>query len=280
MVIDLSDYNGSSIKFAFYGESTAAGGDNNIHVDNIVVEKIPTCFNPLSPKAIAYKNSAEISWVDDDRSAPVAWILQYKKAAEEAWATLNISENPYTLEGLEDYTAYDVRVAADCGGEDVSKYSKVVSFKTAAGVPYAESFVSMPADWNRFIGLYDDVAAGEPLVKATSGWTVAAGNGVYPDSAAHLKLQIAGDAVKNWIVSPAIMILKKFILNPMVHYNLLSRAIKMMISSISSLLLTEVRVGKSSKVGETVAMSLTKVFLVPQVDRPSRLISPSMPARA
>ncbi len=206
VVIDLSDYNGSSIKFAFYGESTASGGDNNIHVDNIVVEKIPTCFNPLSPKAIAYKNSAEISWVDDDRSAPVAWILQYKKAAEEAWATLNISENPYILEGLEDYTAYDVRVAADCGGEDVSKYSKVVSFKTAAGVPYAESFVSMPADWNRFIGLYDDVAAGEPLVKATSGWTVAAGNGVYPDSAAHLKLQIAGDAVKNWIVSPAIMI--------------------------------------------------------------------------
>lgn len=206
VVIDLSDYNGSSIQFAFYGESTAAGGDNNIHVDNIVVEKIPTCFNPLSPKAIAYKNSAEISWVDDDRSAPVAWILQYKKAAEEAWATLNISENPYILEGLEDYTAYDVRVAADCGGEDVSKYSKVVSFKTATGVPYAESFVSMPDDWNRFIGLYEDVAAGEPLVKATSGWTVAAGNGVYPDSAAHLKLQIAGDAVKNWIVSPAIMI--------------------------------------------------------------------------
>ena len=206
VVIDLSDYNGSSIQFAFYGESTASGGDNNIHVDNIVVEKIPTCFNPLSPKAIAYKNSAEISWVDDDRSAPVAWILQYKKAAEEAWATLNISENPYILEGLEDYTAYDVRVAADCGGEDVSKYSKVVSFKTATGVPYAESFVSMPDDWNRFIGLYEDVAAGEPLVKATSGWTVAAGNGVYPDSAAHLKLQIAGDAVKNWIVSPAIMI--------------------------------------------------------------------------
>ena len=33
--IDLSAYNGENVKIAFYGESTASGGDNDMHIDNV-----------------------------------------------------------------------------------------------------------------------------------------------------------------------------------------------------------------------------------------------------
>ncbi|MBO4267810.1 MAG: fibronectin type III domain-containing protein, partial [Bacteroidaceae bacterium] len=34
---DLSAYVGQNVRIAFYGESTVAGGDNNLHIDNVVV---------------------------------------------------------------------------------------------------------------------------------------------------------------------------------------------------------------------------------------------------
>ena len=35
--IDLSNYVGKTVKIAFYGESTAEGGDNDMHIDNVIV---------------------------------------------------------------------------------------------------------------------------------------------------------------------------------------------------------------------------------------------------
>ena len=36
VTIDLSSYYGEDVKIAFYGESTASGGDNDLHIDNVI----------------------------------------------------------------------------------------------------------------------------------------------------------------------------------------------------------------------------------------------------
>ena len=61
-------------------------------------------------------------------------VIEYKKADSENYNVLAISESPYTLTGLQQNTAYDVRVCSVCGN-DTSAW-KSTSFTT--GVKYVE----------------------------------------------------------------------------------------------------------------------------------------------
>lgn len=208
--IEIGDeYAGNSIMIAFCGESTVSNGDNNVHIDNVLIDAIPDCPKP-SGFAVAEitKNSALVSWKRHDYDT--GWKLQYKKSADTEWSEdVVLTDNSYTLSGLDIYTSYDVRVAANCdveGEAQSTDYSAAFSFKTAAGVPFFESFnaTAVPADWARFSGLYD-AEEGVEFV-AASGWNVSAANGVFPAADGHLNLQISGDATHHWIVSPTIEI--------------------------------------------------------------------------
>ena len=208
--IDLSGYAGESAIFAFYGESTASGGDNNFHIDNVLIDYIPRCFKPTSLAAGSVgQNSAEISW--NAESGEVAWILQYKKSAESAWQSLEVTENPYLLENLDTYTAYDVRVAAHCDDVDefgTSAFCNPISFKTVAGIPFVENFESsMPSDWKQYTGLLDEFDPEEnPLTPVTYGWSVGNISGVFAEEPNHLYKEIYGTSCANWLVTPAIAI--------------------------------------------------------------------------
>ncbi|MBQ4017861.1 MAG: fibronectin type III domain-containing protein [Paludibacteraceae bacterium] len=214
VALDLSAYNGENIQLAFYGASTASGGDNYLHIDNILVDYIPSCFKPTDLAVVANsetKNSVQLEWTAN--SGEEAWVLQYKASDANSWQELNVTENPYLLEGLLPYTSYEVQVAAVCdpAAEDgTSKYSKAISFKTAATVPFEESFLatSLPGDWKRYKVLLEDVLAGDTTVfsaPVTSGWIASStSNGVFPSAPGHLKLQVYGTACQNWIVSPFI----------------------------------------------------------------------------
>ena len=208
--IEIGDeYAGNSIMIAFCGESTVSNGDNNVHIDNVLIDAIPDCPKP-SGFAVAEitKSSALVSWKRHDYDT--GWRLQYKQSAASEWSEeIVLTDNSYTLSGLDVYTSYDVRVAANCdvaGEAQSTDYSTVFSFKTAAGVPFFESFnaTAVPADWTRFSGLYDE-EEGVELV-AAAGWNVSAANGVFPAADGHLNLQISGDATHNWILSPTIEI--------------------------------------------------------------------------
>ena len=77
--IDLSAYVGKIVKIAFYGESTENNGDNDIHIDNVVINVLV----PASP-----------------------------------WQTLeNIAATTYDLTNLTAGTEYEVKVQAACGAE-------------------------------------------------------------------------------------------------------------------------------------------------------------------
>ena len=213
VVLDLSAFNGQTAYIAFYGESTAAGGDNEFHLDNVLIDYIPSCFKPTGLAVVPNsqtKNSVELEWTAN--TGEEAWILQYKKNSVSAWQEINVTENPYTLENLEAYTDYDVQVAALCdpNAEDgTSKFCNPISFKTAATVPFVESFLAttLPGDWTRYKVLLEDVIAGDtmPTTPVSAGWLASStSNGVFPSAPGHLKLQVYGDDVQHWIVSPFI----------------------------------------------------------------------------
>lgn len=176
--------------------------------DNIKVKALPTCFKPTELLEIdgkATKSSVQLDWTAN--TGETAWKLQYKKVSDSEWNTVDVTSKPYTLSGLETYTEYNVQVAANCGGGDISDYSKAITVKTATGVPFAESFnhYSLPSDWKRYTGVLEDVQNGEELESVSAGWTYGARtNGVFPDSTYHLYLNIGGTDTKHWIVSPII----------------------------------------------------------------------------
>ena len=90
--IDLSAYEGESVRIAFYGESTSSNADNNLHIDNVAIGALV----------------AAGSWEEKPIDAAPAQT---------------------TLEDLEPGTKYDVKVTPAC---DDARESDIVSFTTVA----------------------------------------------------------------------------------------------------------------------------------------------------
>lgn len=90
--LDLSDYEGSNIYIAFYGESTVSNADNNLHIDNVLCGTV---------------------------HEPTAWILES-----------GITEKSKQITGLEPETKYDVKVQSNCGSDGMSEESEIISFTT------------------------------------------------------------------------------------------------------------------------------------------------------
>lgn len=214
VVIDIDDsYAGMAVQFAFYGESTVSNGDNNLHIDNVRVGRPMSCFAPTDVTEVAggiSKNSIQIDWT----SEATEWKVQYKKSSATAWQSVMVTEKPYTLAGLDEYTTYDIRVAALCTPSDpltLTDYSAAIKVTTATGLPFVQPFSksSFPSDWKRYKALWGDVQNGAELEAVSAGWLTVSktgtnANGVFPDSAYHLYLNIADTACKHWVVSPTI----------------------------------------------------------------------------
>ena len=92
VTINLSSYAGSEVAIAFYGESTVSNADNNLHIDNVSIDYIPACPKPTG-LAVNFPggNTATLSWESD----ATAWNIDVNGTVT------NITENPYTLSGLE-----------------------------------------------------------------------------------------------------------------------------------------------------------------------------------
>lgn len=214
VTIDLSDYSTQTIKLAFYSESTAGTQYSYLHIDDILVGYVPSCLKPTNLAEVAgsaSKNSIQLTWTAN--SGETNWKLQYKKDTAKVWSEpLDVTAVPFTLTGLDEFTLYDVRVAAFCDPMDESTltdYCRPIKVKTASGVPFKEGFsaTALPSDWKRYSGLWSEVQSGGELTSVSDGWNViakASANNIFPDSARHLMLNIAGDACKYWIVSPMI----------------------------------------------------------------------------
>ncbi len=62
-------------------------------------------------------NSAVLNW---EAGNATSWQVSYMPAADVQWTTVNVTDNTYALTGLDQNTAYTVRVMADCGTTGMS----------------------------------------------------------------------------------------------------------------------------------------------------------------
>ena len=130
-----------------------------LYVDDFSFTTPPTCIAPtgLSVSEIT-SSSVQLSWTSDADNFNV----QYKKAADADWTDVNgtISDNPYTLDGLESNTGYQARVRTYCDATDQSDWTNAVSFTTDCGAvtvfPFTETFNNItsgiPDCWNNSEG--------------------------------------------------------------------------------------------------------------------------------
>ena len=135
VTIDLSSYAGQNIAIAFYAESTNpsdmenTGGDNNLHIDNVIIDYIPSCPKPSS---LAYSevtgHTALLTWTPNG-VGQTQWQICLN-GDEENLQPVTSTDGTYTLEGLAGQTPYTVKIRAYCSETDQSIWSNEVSFTT------------------------------------------------------------------------------------------------------------------------------------------------------
>lgn len=169
--INLSTYNNSTVKIAFYAENSASGGDNDIHIDDVSVDVAPAVVKPTGLTASnSTTTSVQLSWTSDGEK----WDVHYRETGEGDWTTVNnITTNPYTLTGLNNSTTYEVQVRT-VGASESSEWSNSATFTTSIAVdaehPFTENFSSgIPSSWT--INTVSGTAWSAVDNKARSGYT-------------------------------------------------------------------------------------------------------------
>ena len=128
---------GSYIAFKYQG-----GSSNNYYlsIDDVVVGPIPTCQKPADPKCDAKTaHTATLSWTNGAEGQN-AWQIVVDTIADFNPDTVNeariidVTSNPAVINLPKQSKTYYAYVRANCGGSDVSYWSKKkVTFTTIAG---------------------------------------------------------------------------------------------------------------------------------------------------
>jgi len=152
---DLSAYKGAgkNIVMMNYGGNTSATTLSTtgqyVYIDEIYVEKAPSCFRPLD--AIfksATANSLTFSWTPQGNETQWDAIVVEKGAEITGTETIVLVDTTVaTMTGLQDSKEYDFYVRANCGAGDVSEWSAAASAQTLCRVNAED------AAWN-----FDDAA--------------------------------------------------------------------------------------------------------------------------
>ncbi len=131
---------GEYIIFCGYGGSNASSATNTtvggLYIDDLLIEKIPTCFPATVEQKTATTSTVTVDITDNfDQTA---WDLSFAVGSQEpeegiiktVQLTDTIQGGLFLIEGLPHSTQFNVYVRANCGGGDVSKWSKPAAMKT------------------------------------------------------------------------------------------------------------------------------------------------------
>ena len=130
--ISLSQYGDSTIRIAFYGESTQSNGDNDLHIANVVVDEMPGCLRPTDLAASSIgMDEATISFVPASEE-DVAWeyALCTGEETPESVTPESISETTFQLSSLTTATAYVLYIRTVCNDGGYSNWSSPLHFNT------------------------------------------------------------------------------------------------------------------------------------------------------
>jgi hypothetical protein len=137
-----NNYTGDDNFIAFKGAYT--GPWQTIYIDDIIIDIPPSCPKPVDLYSSGSQtNSIMLHWTEN--GSATQWNIEYGEAGftPTGVPTISVDSNPYELTGLEDGTAYEFYVQADCGGGDVSYWVGPEMFQTQcfpAELPYFEDF--------------------------------------------------------------------------------------------------------------------------------------------
>ena len=173
VTIMLTNYVGENIRIAFYGESTVSGGDNDLHIDNIMITS-SDCMRPSEVVSNATDNTATLTWRDLS-STPGTFdlVLSPSNSMSDtaAIAVSGIADTTYTFTGLTSTTTYYWFVRNNC--DSTSWVSGTV--RTACpmiSLPYTEGFegyavYSMHDCWTRVL-TYSTSSYTYPYISSTN----------------------------------------------------------------------------------------------------------------
>ena len=137
--VDLSQFAGDTVRIAFYGQSLVSGGDNNLHIDNILIEESTgTLCLPVSMLAAnnVTASEASLSWTGNADSYNV-----YMIADGDTTFVQNVTEASLDITGLNAMTSYTYGVCAVCSNDESPMTTVTFSTAcTALTLPYTETF--------------------------------------------------------------------------------------------------------------------------------------------
>ena len=113
----------------------------NVYVDDLVIDLIPFCSDPIHVKANVQPTEATIDWT----STAAQYAIKYGEKGfdfETAGEVLTI-EKPYTISSLLPNKSYDIYIKSICDEYEISNWSEVYTFTTStvpAEVPYTTDF--------------------------------------------------------------------------------------------------------------------------------------------
>ena len=169
VIIPLSQYvDNPVIRVAFYGESTAGGGDNDLHIGNFGVIEMPTCIRPNGVTIASIgADEATITWNESDQTA---WQVAFGPASNfdpEQVTPEDVTTNSITMQNLDANTTYSVSVRTVCGADEYSEWTAPISFVTLPGAP-----ATIPYSYG-FEDAEENAAWGLVNGSSTNAWYIA-----------------------------------------------------------------------------------------------------------
>jgi hypothetical protein len=150
-----------------------------------------TCIAPNVYVSNATENSLTVNWAPGNNES--SWEVEYNSASDSTWVSQGtITNAPYTINGLQPNTLYNVRMRSVCGGGEFSNWV-TVSERTAcapiAAVPYMENFDSwtgatttsvsvnnLPYCWSNFNEGTSTSYSGYPIIYASATYAASGSN--------------------------------------------------------------------------------------------------------
>ena len=152
-LVFLNNYAGGGDRIAIMAPHVFTGitSYNAGNIDNLVLDVIPTCPQPLHVNAVdATVNSVTVGW--QENGSATTWNIEYGPHGFTlgSGTTVQANTNPYTVTGLSEATNYDFYVQAVCSSTDISPWSPMMTVSTTmtpVGLPYSANFTDTTDAW-------------------------------------------------------------------------------------------------------------------------------------
>ena len=195
--------------YDWYVRAICGAGDTSFWSNKNSFTTLPSCLVPttlISTNLSA--DSADISWTDNNTSAPGSWQVSYGVGRFTAGSGTQIvmTADSGTLSSLIGNTTYNWYVRAICGAGDTSDWSRASSFTTPCA-PFTPTFIEdfttsyAPDCWSQAKGQLG--ATSTTFTSTTSSlWTSDGFGNVGSSGSARMNVYSTGRA--EWLITPSI----------------------------------------------------------------------------